>query len=177
MAWRPQKTRFIHEVGIEFLHGLAQDVARRERVRPRGLAVRDEDGLVRPAHESLAKNRLRSGKPHRDDGHGTAVGFLDPERRFEGVPVLGVEDRGQRRAVDGAIGFHRLARHLRRIGDLLDADNAIVAARAAGSIGFHKSTYYSKTDVDNLLGNIMQCQEAIIYLLDKDSIINIPSDD
>ena len=37
--------------------------------------------------------------------------------------------------------------------------------------------YYSKTDVDNLLGNIMQCQESLIYLLDKDSIINIPSDD
>ena len=37
--------------------------------------------------------------------------------------------------------------------------------------------YYSKTDVDNLLGNIMQCQEALIYLLDKDSITNIPSDD
>ena len=37
--------------------------------------------------------------------------------------------------------------------------------------------YYNKTDIDNKLGNIMQCQDALIHLLDKDSIINIPSDD
>lgn len=37
--------------------------------------------------------------------------------------------------------------------------------------------YYNKTNIDNKLGNIMQCQDALINLLDKDSIINIPSDD
>ena len=56
-------------------------------------------------------------------------------------------------------GFHRLARHLRRIGDLLDADNAIVAARAAGSIGFHKFTYYSKTDVGWATAQVNQNDE------------------
>lgn len=40
-----------------------------------------------------------------------------------------------------------------------------------------KDYVYNRTDIDNMLGNIMQCQEALIHLLDKNSIINIPSDD
>lgn len=36
--------------------------------------------------------------------------------------------------------------------------------------------FYTKTDVNNLLGNIAQCQEAIIYTLDKGSV-NIPNGD
>ena len=36
--------------------------------------------------------------------------------------------------------------------------------------------FYDKTAVDNKLGNIEQCQEAILYTLDKGSV-NIPSGD
>lgn len=36
--------------------------------------------------------------------------------------------------------------------------------------------FYDKTTVDNKLGNIEQCQEAILYTLDKGSV-NIPSGD
>lgn len=37
-------------------------------------------------------------------------------------------------------------------------------------------TFYSKTQIDNMFGNIAACQEAIIYTLDKNSV-NIPSGD
>lgn len=37
--------------------------------------------------------------------------------------------------------------------------------------------YYNKYEVNDMFGDIMACQDALITLLDKDSIINIPSDD
>ena len=38
------------------------------------------------------------------------------------------------------------------------------------------TTFYDKTTIDNKLGNIEQCQEAILYTLDKGSV-NIPNGD
>ena len=37
--------------------------------------------------------------------------------------------------------------------------------------------YYNKHEINDMFGDIMTCQENLITLLDKDSIINIPSDD
>ena len=40
-----------------------------------------------------------------------------------------------------------------------------------------QENYYNKNQIDNMFGNIIACQQALITLLDKDSIIDIPSDD
>ena len=114
-------------VGLEGGDGLGENVARRERVGARRLAVGDENRLFGAARERLAEDGRRRGEPHRDHRHFAAVALLDGERRLEGVLVLGVEDRGQRRAVDGAVGLHGLAGHLLGVRNLLDADYARVS--------------------------------------------------
>src|SRR5574344_608897 len=116
------------EVGIEPPHGLGQDVARRERVGAGGPAVGHEIGLVGAAVERLAEDLASRGKAHRDRNDLSAVLFLDLKRGLKGVAVFGIEDRRQRRAVDGAVGLHRLTGHLLRVGDLLDADDTYIAS-------------------------------------------------
>ena len=53
------------------------------------------------------------------------------------------------------------------LDDILKFDNYYTKTES-------KEEFYTKTQIDNMLGNIVQCQQAIIYTLDKNSI-NISS--
>ena len=62
----------------------------------------------------------------RHDRHRAAVRVADLQGRFQGVEVFRVEDRRQGRPVDRPVLLHGLGRDVGRVGDLLDANDAVV---------------------------------------------------
>ena len=113
-----------HEVGgAELLDRAGERVARGQRVGAGERPVGEQDDLVGAAVQRLAQHLGRGRRAHGEHGHAAAVAVLEAQRLFEGVQVFGVEDRRQRRPVDGAVVFHGLAGHVGGVRDLLDQDD------------------------------------------------------
>ena len=82
---------------------------------------------VGDAEKKRTEHLAGSGRPHGDGCDPSPESLPDFKSRFQGVEVLGVEDRRQGGPVDGAVLFNSVPGDVARVGDLFHAHNAIVA--------------------------------------------------
>ena len=113
-------------VAADGANGLGQDIARGKRVAGRRAAIGEQDGPVRPAIEAIAEHVGRFGRAHRQGGHRAAMEVANLQRRFQGVKVLRVENRGKCGAIDRSVFLHGLGRDIGRVGHLFDANYTVV---------------------------------------------------
>ena len=105
---------------------LGENIACGERVAGRRAAIGEQNGPVGPAIKAIAEHVGRSGWAHRQRGHRATVQVADFQRRFQGVKVLRVENRGKCGAIDRSVFLHGLGRDIGRIRHLFDANYTVV---------------------------------------------------
>ena len=83
-------------------------------------AVREQVASVGTAEEALAHHLGGTLRTHREHLYGRArMLLLEAQCLLQCLHVIGVDDDGQCRAVDGAIGIHSALSHAACVGHLL----------------------------------------------------------
>lgn len=120
----------------------------------------------------LTENTTNSIPPKNIKGAQGPAGAVDTVVCTNGLPPKEQANEGIIYIHDDGIAtvFDKDTNDFYDLDNLLKFNNYLTTAEI-------QDNYYNKTQIDNMFGNVIACQQAIITLLDKDSIINIPSDD
>ncbi len=105
----PSAQHNIHRA--EVFDAATENIARRQCVAGRRPPVSNQHRPIRPAAQSRPQHLAGAGQAHGHNGYRPAAAFLDGQRQLQGVEVLRIEYRRQRRPVHRPIIIHGLARH------------------------------------------------------------------
>lgn len=112
------------DVGIHLERRARQRIGGSQRIGARELTVGQQYAPVGTAEHPLADNLRSAAGPHRQDLDPAArKHVLEHERLLQRIEVLGIEDSGERRPIDRAVGLHSVLAHVAGIGHLLGQHN------------------------------------------------------
>ena len=112
------------DVGIHLERRARQRIGGSQRIGTRELTVGQQHAPVGTAEHPFADNLRSAAGPHRQDLDPAArKHVLEHERLLQRIEVLGIEDSGERRPIDRAVGLHSVLAHVAGIGHLLGQHN------------------------------------------------------
>ena len=94
-------------------------------MRRGGPAVGDQDAAVGAPVQAVAKQVSGFRWAHGDHRDGRPAAVLDLQGQFQGMEIVRIEHRRQRRPVDRAVVFHRLTGDRLGVGHLLGQNRAM----------------------------------------------------